>query len=55
MSGPLDPRLLVHLLRWQFQINTLASVSIEYPKLRPALYALIADDPLKGASVGDGG
>lgn len=35
----LDPRLIALLTRRQFEINTLASVAIEFPALRPFLQA----------------
>lgn len=32
----IDPRLAAYLAWWQFELNCLASVSIEVPALRPA-------------------
>lgn len=34
-APPLDPRLVRWLLAFQFEINTVSSVAIEYPSLRP--------------------
>lgn len=44
-QSPLDPRLLTLLLNWQFQINTVASCAIEYPRLRPTLAKLTGEQP----------